>query len=549
MKKRFIFDENYIKKYAKKDRLKWLIIGLSALVLIIVIIIVILATRNSEPEPVEPALPTFELKEELTIEAGSPLPEVTDYFNTLENIDVNEITITYPDEFELSYDTSLCTPEEVEEIYSNEEPNFEEYECVQNYLLTPATYGITIGLQGEEYTVNLIVSDTREPVLILQDVEIYEGDTYELNDFVSSCFDVTSECEITYYTEDTDEEGNSIDYSNITEVGDHTIKIVATDDYGNTTEPIETTLTIIEVEGNLYTVTFNSDGGSEITSRRVGENGSVIKPTDPTREGYTFLGWYLNGEEFDFNTKITSDITLTARWEEITNEGEGQGGSGSGGGGGSTGPIDVTSVSLNFKTIYLDIGETKTVTARVYPSNATNRTVTWSSSNNNIATVSNGNITGVSAGTVTITATAGGKSASVEVIVSASSGGSCAYGNTTYNTNAVLSVDLTQNGCAINPNSNPRETLSNSDYVRLMNDLRSIGLTVTSTNFERDVDIQKIRNTSGTGLVGYQIVVSVGIIDADNPYVVMRAQYILRSDGSRQFITNNICKNNICLNS
>lgn len=549
MKKRFIFDENYIKKYAKKDRLKWLIIGLSALVLIIVIIIVILATRNSEPEPVEPALPTFELKEELTIEAGSPLPEVTDYFNTLENIDVNEITITYPDEFELSYDTSLCTPEEVEEIYSNEEPNFEEYECVQNYLLTPATYGITIGLQGEEYTVNLIVSDTREPVLILQDVEIYEGDTYELNDFVSSCFDVTSECEITYYTEDTDEEGNSIDYSNITEVGDHTIKIVATDDYGNTTEPIETTLTIIEVEGNLYTVTFDSNGGSEITSRRVGENGSVIKPTDPTREGYTFLGWYLNGEEFDFNTKITSDITLTARWEEITNEGEGQGGSGSGGGGGSTGPIDVTSVSLNFKTIYLDIGETKTVTARVYPSNATNRTVTWSSSNNNIATVSNGNITGVSAGTVTITATAGGKSASVEVIVSASSGGSCAYGNTTYNTNAVLSVDLTQNGCAINPNSNPRETLSNSDYVRLMNDLRSIGLTVTSTNFERDVDIQKIRNTSGTGLVGYQIVVSVGIIDADNPYVVMRAEYILRSDGSRQFITNNICKNNICLNS
>ena len=206
LKKRFIFDENYIKKYAKKDRLKWLIIGASALVLIIVIIIVILATRNNKPEQIAPAVPKFELKEELTIEAGSPLPEVTDYFNTLENIDVDEITVTYPDEFELSYDTSLCTPEEVEEIYSNEEPNFDDYDCVQNYLLTPATYGITIALQGEEYTVNLTVADTREPVLILQDVEIYEGDSYELNDFVSSCFDVTSECEITYYTEDTDEE-------------------------------------------------------------------------------------------------------------------------------------------------------------------------------------------------------------------------------------------------------------------------------------------------------------------------------------------------------
>ena len=370
--------------------------------------------------------------------------------------------------------------------------------------------------------------------------------SYELNDFVSSCFDVTSECEITYYTEDTDEE-EQIDYSNITEVGEHLIKIIATDDYGNTTEPMEATLTILEVEGELYTVTFDSEGGSEIRSKKVGENGSVIEPSAPTKEGYTFLGWYLNDEKFDFNTKITSDITLTAKWEKITSEGEGQGGNGSGDGGGSTGPINVTSVSLNFKTIYLDIGETKTVTARIYPSNATNRTVTWSSSNNNIATVSNGNITGVSAGTVTITATAGGKSASVEVIVSSSSGSSCMYGNSTYNTNAILSVDLTQNGCAIKPNSNPRETLSNSDFVRLMNDLRGMGIDVKDYDF--DVDPQKIRNTSGTGLVGYQIVIKVTIIGADSPYTSMKAEYILKSDGTRQFLMNNICKNNICLNS
>ena len=555
MKKRFIFDETYIKKYAKKDRLKWLIIGLSALVLIIIIIVVILATRNSEPvDPIEPAIPEFELKEELKIEAGSPLPEVTDYFDTLENIDINEIKITYPDEFELSYDTSLCTTEEVEQIYSEEEPNFEEYDCVSNYLLTPATYGVTIELQGEEYTVNLIVEDTREPVLILQDVEIYEGDTYALEDFISSCFDVTSECNIAYYLGDTDEEGNPVDYSNITDVGEHSIKIVATDNYENTTEPIEATLTILEVEGNIYTVTFNSDGGSEIRSKKVGENGSVIEPDAPTKEGYNFLGWYLNDEEFNFNSKITSDLTLTAKWEKIEENEGGSGGSGGNsgsgsGGGGSTGVVNVSSVSLNFKTIYLDVGETKTVTARVYPSNATNRTVTWSSSNNSIATVSNGNITGVGAGTVTITATAGGKSASVEVIVSASSGGgsACTYGNTTYNTNSILSVDLTQNGCAINPNSNPRETLSTSDFSRLMNDLSGMGITVADYHYE--VDDQKIKNTSGTGLVGYQVVITVSIIDSSNPYVSLNAQYIIRADGSRQFIKNNICKNNVCLNS
>lgn len=548
MKKRFIFDENYIKKYAKKDRLKWLIIGASALVLIIIVIIVILATRNNEPEEIDPAIPKFEVKEELVIEAGSSLPEVTDYFDTLENIDVDEIKITYPDEFELSYDTSLCTAEEVEQIYSSDEPNFDDYDCVENYLLTPATYGITIELQGEEYTVNLIIEDTREPVLILQNIEIYEGDTYELEDFISSCFDVTSECDIAYYTEDKDEDGNAIDYSNITEIGEHPIKIIATDDYGNTTEPIEATLTILEVEGNLYTVTFDSNGGSKIRSKRVGENGNVIKPNNPTREGYTFLGWYYNDEEFDFNTKITSDITLTAKWEEITEEEPGEGNSG-GQGGGSQGPVNVTSISLNFKTIYLNIGETKTVTARVYPSNAVNRTVTWSSSNNNIATVSNGNITGVGSGTVTITATAGGKSASVEVIVSASSGGSCSYGNATYNTNAILSVDLTNNGCAVDPNTNPRETLSSSDRTRFERDLADMGIPLRAGYFSHTPTIQKIKNTSGTGLVGYQITVHVWVVDADNPYVRMEAQYILRPDGSRQFLTNNVCKNGICLNS
>ena len=543
MKKRFIFDENYIKKYAKKDRLKWLIVGLSLLVLIIIIIIVILATRNNEPEPVKPAIPEYTLKEELIIEAGSTLPDKTDYFDILENVDEDEITITYPDEFELSYDTSLCTAEEVELIYSEEEPNFSEYDCVQNYLLTPDTYGITVSLQQEDYTVNLVVEDTREPVLITQDVEIYEGDSYELNDFVSSCFDITSDCNISY---DTTEE---IDYSKINEVGEHTIKIIATDNYGNKTEAIEATLTILKVEGELYTVTFNSNGGNEIRSRKVGENGSVIEPDAPTKDGYRFVGWYLNGEEFNFNSKITSNLTLTARWEEITEElpPEEEGGGNTGGNTG--GIINVTSISLNFKTIYLDISESKTVTARIYPSNATNKAITWSSSNTNIATVQNGKITGVGAGTATISATASGKTATLTVVVSEKTTTTCKYGNTTYNTSAILSVNLTQNNCAIDPNSNPRETVSNTDYLKLMSDLRDIGLNVTGNNFEREVKLQKIKNTSGTGLVGYQITVKIGIIDPDEPYTVKRSEYIINPDGSRKFITNQICKNNVCLTS
>lgn len=67
---------------------------------------------------------------------------------------------------------------------------------------------------------------------------------------------------------------------------------------------------------NLYYVTFNSNGGSEVPSVLVKENEKVAKPDDPIQLGYTFKYWTLNNEEFDFNTKITDSITLVAEWEE-----------------------------------------------------------------------------------------------------------------------------------------------------------------------------------------------------------------------------------------
>ena len=69
---------------------------------------------------------------------------------------------------------------------------------------------------------------------------------------------------------------------------------------------------------NKYTVTFNSYGGTPVPLAQEVEYGhTATKPVEPTLKGYTFDGWYLDGEEepFDFGTTITSDITLTAKWE------------------------------------------------------------------------------------------------------------------------------------------------------------------------------------------------------------------------------------------
>ena len=71
----------------------------------------------------------------------------------------------------------------------------------------------------------------------------------------------------------------------------------------------------------------------------------------------------------------------------------------------SSDPVAVTSIELNTYATSLNVGGTVTLTATVKPTNATNQNVTWSSSDNSIATVANGVVTAVAAGTVTITAT------------------------------------------------------------------------------------------------------------------------------------------------
>ena len=67
--------------------------------------------------------------------------------------------------------------------------------------------------------------------------------------------------------------------------------------------------------------------------------------------------------------------------------------------------ISVTGVDVSPATASIEIGATTTLTATVSPSNATNKSVTWSTSASSVATVSNGVVTGVSAGTARITAT------------------------------------------------------------------------------------------------------------------------------------------------
>ena len=73
----------------------------------------------------------------------------------------------------------------------------------------------------------------------------------------------------------------------------------------------------IQASATTLTVTFNSNGGSAVSPAiGIAYNGTAEEPDAPTRAGYTFAGWFLGNAEdaFDFDTKITDNITLTARW-------------------------------------------------------------------------------------------------------------------------------------------------------------------------------------------------------------------------------------------
>jgi len=74
-----------------------------------------------------------------------------------------------------------------------------------------------------------------------------------------------------------------------------------------------------ETESDKFTVKFDTQGGSKIDDVKVAKNTAVAKPTDPTRTGYEFKGWFKEKactNAWDFTKPITEDRTLYAKWEQ-----------------------------------------------------------------------------------------------------------------------------------------------------------------------------------------------------------------------------------------
>lgn len=228
-------------------------------------------------------------------------------------------------------------------------------------------------------------------------------------------------------------------------------------DFAEAVTTSQITLTAIW-EKITYNVTFDTNGGTQIMTQKIPSGESAEIPATPTKEGYTFLGWFEDDNEtaFDFTTAITKDTTLTAKWQEIApppadddnsnitnpptddssnnpqtpstdsnngnaqtpdnNNGTNNGNSNDNNTNANSNvntPTDtkVTNITITNKNPKIAAGKKVALTATVLPANATNTKLTWTSSNTKWATVNadTGLVKTKKAGkgkTVTITATA-----------------------------------------------------------------------------------------------------------------------------------------------
>ncbi|MDN4601627.1 S-layer homology domain-containing protein [Paenibacillus sp. F6_3S_P_1C] len=91
----------------------------------------------------------------------------------------------------------------------------------------------------------------------------------------------------------------------------------------------EDTFIMIDSDVTLYAqwqplyvnISFESNGGTEIENQKVNYNSLAVNPEAPEKAGYTFSGWYRDSQllqVFDFNTNLTENITLYAKWKSST---------------------------------------------------------------------------------------------------------------------------------------------------------------------------------------------------------------------------------------
>ena len=186
------------------------------------------------------------------------------------------------------------------------------------------------------------------------------------------------------------------------------------------TKDVTLKATWISETADTITIKFDTDGGSKIDDMIVVKGETLKLPQNPTKEGYKFKTWVDKNETPIYDEALLSeDTTLKAVWEKVENKSTSSNNSNSSGNSQTENKtVQATGVKLNTTSKSMTVNTTDKLVATIEPSNASDKTVTWSSDNTSVITVDkNGNIKAVGLGEANITVkTANGKTASAKVI-------------------------------------------------------------------------------------------------------------------------------------
>lgn len=153
-----------------------------------------------------------------------------------------------------------------------------------------------------------------------------------------------------------------------------------------------------------YTVTFETSAGVTKETQTVKKDDLVKEPEEPTREGYTFAGWYYadnQDKKYDFSSKVDKNITLIAKWFKAEEN-------------------EIKGVSISANKTTLEVDEELTLSIKTQPEGISldGRNVSWISSDTSVVTVDeNGKVKAIKAGTATITVEVDGIKATVGIKV------------------------------------------------------------------------------------------------------------------------------------
>ena len=224
-----------------------------------------------------------------------------------------------------------------------------------------------------EATGSVTIKDANISVSGEKDVPAIKGDNVTIKDSTVRA-DVPK---------DSSKETKPIESENITLIGNNDISSTDGDKDIYSSEPKDENGQVV----TQYEVKYlDSDGNEVKDSEKVYKGTEVTLPEIPAKKGYTGKWKDASGKVYEVGTKqvVTDAVTYTVTYEKIL----------------------VTKITLDSTSETLTVGDDTTLTATVTPDDAFDTSVQWSTNNAKVATVTNGTVTAVAAGTAEITATA-----------------------------------------------------------------------------------------------------------------------------------------------